>query len=134
MAEIRPAVKALIRKGKKYLILEQEFNGTRYSDLPGGKVEYGESPYDTLLREVKEEVFLDINIIQPLGMWWFFREVDKAQIICNTFLCEATTTDIDLTKSPVDEHIINYYWLEKEDLLKLKHLPHNSLKELFEQL
>jgi len=39
-------------------------------NLPGGKVENGEPPRNTLLREVKEELGVDIEIIELIG----FRE------------------------------------------------------------
>lgn len=132
MAKVYAAVKALIEKDGKFLMIESEFNNKKYLDLPGGKVEYGESPYDALIREVKEEVFLDIEIIKPLGIWWFFRESDNGQVICNTFICKAKNANIDLTKNPANENILNYYWLEKEKLLSLKNLPNDSLRKLFE--
>jgi 8-oxo-dGTP pyrophosphatase MutT (NUDIX family) len=132
MAKVYAAVKALIEDNGKFLIIEQEFNGKKYFDLPGGKVEHGESPYNTLIREVKEEVFLDVEIVKPIGMWWFFRDSDNGQVICNTFKCKSTNLNIDLTKNPANENIINYYWLEKEKLLELKNFPNDSLKKLFE--
>ena len=132
MPKVYPAVKALIENNNRFLIIEAEFNGKKYLDLPGGKVEYGESPYDTLKREVKEEVFLDIHNIKPIGMWWFFRDLDGAQVICNTFLCKTKNTNIDVTKNPTNEKIIKYHWLKKEELLKQQNILHESLKTLFE--
>ena len=135
MTKIYAAVKALIENKGKYLIIEQEFNGKKYMDLPGGKVEFGESPYDTLLREVKEEVYLDIEIIKPIGIWWFFRDSNTGQVICNTFICKAKDyTKIDLNKNPANEKIVNYYWFTKDELLKLENLPHESLRKIFEMI
>jgi len=132
MAKVYAAVKALIEDNGKFLIIEQEFNGKKYFDLPGGKVKHGESPYNALIREVKEEVSLDIEIIKPVGIWWFFRESDNGQVICNTFLCKSKKLSVDITKNPENENIINYYWLEKEKLLELENLPNDSLKKIFE--
>ncbi len=131
MTKVYSAVKALIKSDDKFLIIEQEFDGRRYFDLPGGKVEYGESPYETLIREVKEETSLDIEILKPLGVWWFFRAFDKGQVICNTFICKPKNTNIDLTKNPTHENIINFYWFNKEELLKLNNLLDKSLRKLF---
>lgn len=135
MIKIYSAMKALIENEGKFLILEQEFNTKRCLDLPGGKVEFEESPYDTLKREVKEETYLDIEIIKPLGVWWFFRISDNAQVICTTFICKAKDIKkLDLTKNPANEKIVNSYWYSKEELLKLEKLPHESLKKIFEML
>ena len=133
MSKIYSAVKALIENKSKFLIIEQEFNGKKYMDLPGGKIEFGESPYDALQREVKEEVYLDIEIIKPIGMWWFFRDSNTGQVICTTFICKAKNNEkIDLTKNPANEKIVNYYWFTKDELLKLENLPHESLRKIFE--
>lgn len=131
--KVYSAVKALIEKNGKFLVIEQEIKGKKYIDLPGGKVDFGESPFDTLIREVKEEVFLDIEIIKPVGLWWFFRAVDGDQVVCSTFLCKTKEANVDLTKNPVNENITNYYWLDKKELLE-RDLPHESLKKLIESI
>ncbi len=131
MKKVYAAVKALIKKEDKYLILKQRFNNQTCFDLPGGRVELGENPYETLVREVKEETFLDVEIVKPVGMWWFFRISDGSQVICNTFLCEAKSYDVDLTKNVDDEYIVGHYWLTKKEILELEEVPHPSFKEIF---
>jgi len=39
-------------------------------NLPGGGVEEGESPWDAAIREAREEVCLDIEIIRLTGLYW----------------------------------------------------------------
>ena len=131
MEIVYAAVKALIHNNGKFLVIEQKVQNTTYIDLPWWRVEYGESPYDTLKREIKEEVSLDVDNIKPLGMRRFFRR-DEAQVICNTFLCTSNTRNIDTSNNPVaDENIVNHHRLSKEELLKLTNLPHESLSEIF---
>ena len=134
MPAVYSAVKAVIEHNGKYLILYQQLKGEKILDLPGGKVEYGESPYHTLIREVKEEVALEIEIIRPLGMWWFFRHSDQAQVVCNTFLCHTDQTEIDLTHNPADEAIVDYAWVTKAEITGLDNWPHESLQQLLQQL
>ncbi len=77
MEQLFPAVKAIIRKDGKFLVLRQRVGNLDFWDLPGGKVDYGESPYETLKREVREEVGLEVRTMNPVGMWWFFRTKDN---------------------------------------------------------
>ncbi len=133
MTRLHPAVKAIIQQNDKFLIIKQKIpNGTVW-DLPGGKVNFGESPYDTLIREVMEETCLSIKVIKPLGPFWFFR-YDGDQIICSTFLCTADNYDVDLTKNPANEKIIEYKWVTKNEFLTDKYMVNDSLKKLFNLL
>ncbi|NMC35970.1 NUDIX hydrolase [Candidatus Beckwithbacteria bacterium] len=131
MQQIYPAVKAIILHNHKFLIIRQIVAGQEVWDLPGGKVDYGESPYDTLFREVKEELDMEVIIVKPVGLWWFFRLGDAVQIICSTFLCKPKNTKIDLAKNPAQENIAEYRWVSKKDFLSSKYKTgHKSLKQL----
>ena len=131
MPNILASVKAIIKDNDNFLIIEQEFNWKVYSDLPWWRIEYSESPYFSLIREVREEVFLDIEITKALGIWRFFKN-NKDQVICYTFLCKSKNKNIDLTKNPADENIINYKWLTKEEILKIENFQNNSIKNIFD--
>ncbi|MFA5925723.1 MAG: NUDIX hydrolase [Parcubacteria group bacterium] len=131
MNRVHPAVKAIIQQGERFLVIKQEFAGRTVWDLPGGKVDFGESPYDTLAREVREEIGLSVEIIKPVGFFWFFRH-DGDQVVCTTFLCTANNYDIDITKNPADENITEYKWVTKDEFLGDKYTAsHDSLKKLF---
>ena len=39
-------------------------------NLPGGKVEEGESPWDAVVREVREEVCLEVTVVRLTGIYW----------------------------------------------------------------
>jgi molecular chaperone GrpE len=62
-------VKAVVLKGDKILILKRSLKikggNNRYAgkyDLPGGAAEYGETVFEALKREIKEETNLDIEV------------------------------------------------------------------------
>ena len=131
MKKLHPAVKAIIQQGKKFLVIKQEFKNNVIWDLPGGKVDFGENPYATLTREVREEIHLSIEIIKPIGLFWFFK-YDGDQVICTTFLCRADNYDIDITKNPADENITEFKWVTKDEFLSEEYnVGHKSLKQLF---
>ena len=120
MSKIFPSVKAIIIKDGKFLIVKEILKNKIIWDLPGGKIKYGESPYDALIREVKEETTLKIKIIKPIGIYWFLKILDKKQAVCTTFLCRPKiSTNVDITKNPAKEEMISEYkWVTKNEFLK----------------
>ncbi len=135
MNRVRSAVKAVIQNKNRFLILKQKIGSNEFWDLPGGKVEYGENPLEALHREVKEETGLEIKIKKPLGLFWFFRTLDKDQVVCSTFLCKPSSTRINLGKNPADETIVEFQWVAPKEF-KNPHfqVAHKSLKELVKKI
>ncbi len=54
----RTSIKALVLNEEKKILLIKEANGKW--ELPGGGMEFGETPHDCLHREVREEMGIDI--------------------------------------------------------------------------
>lgn len=56
---------AIILKGDSVLIAQREGNDELAGkwELPGGKIEAGETPEDCLKREIKEELDVDIEVL-----------------------------------------------------------------------
>lgn len=80
-------------------------------EFPGGKVEEGETQENALVREIKEELDMDIIVNN------FFLTVEHAypdfSLIMHSFICFAKNNSVTLT-----EHIA-YQWLNKDNLLGL---------------
>jgi 8-oxo-dGTP diphosphatase len=49
-------------------------------NLPGGRVEDGESPWDAAVREVREEVGLEVEINRLTGLYW---KPDRDELVFN---------------------------------------------------
>lgn len=120
-------VKAIIRNPNKEILLLQrksQFN-KNYWDLPGGRLQKGESLLQTLKREISEETGLnDIGDAQPFITVLTDIRIQNTQedvgLIFSIFLC-----NINYMFSPQlgDEHI-NFEWLPPEECLKkLKQYP-----------
>ena len=60
MPKVLASSKALIYHNGKYLIVKESLHrGENVWDLPGGKIEYGENPEETVMREVKAIVRIE---------------------------------------------------------------------------
>lgn len=132
MSQVRSAAKALIHHQHKFLVIKEVIAGNEVWDLPGGKIEYGESPQETMHREIKEEIGLKVEIEKSVGVWHFISKKSKTQVICHTFLCKPFgKIKINLTHNPAEEEIIDWQWLTLDEILSSKEIViPESLTEL----
>ena len=67
-------VKAIIKKEDKYLLIQRSFDSHFFPsmwDFPGGKIDKDEKPEDAIIREVKEETSLSIELGDKVGEYNF---------------------------------------------------------------
>ena len=126
------AMKALIVRDGKFLALELEIGRSKLWDLPGGKVEDGEEPMQTLLREVREETALDIEVGCPVGVYHFLRKTDGQVAVCTVFKCEAGSDAKVILPHKSNESIASSKWLSKEEFSGKAFEAPKSLKQLIE--
>lgn len=119
-------IKALIRNNKGDILLLQvnpaQLNGDNktYWDLPGGRVQKGDSVTDTLKREVAEETGIhDIGTTKEVGMVIANIRIpignDTVGLILGIYECEvADASSITIS----DEHIA-YDWFAPKEAAKL---------------
>jgi 8-oxo-dGTP diphosphatase len=131
----RLAAKALIEKDGKYLVLTGRLlsSNNLYQDLPGGKIEFGETPEQTVFRESGEEINAQVKIEKFLGYYQFFTEDKNTHTTCLTFLCtlKKNKSQIEITNNPdLKEQIMSFEFLSKENLLKA--MNNSSFSKLVE--
>jgi 8-oxo-dGTP diphosphatase len=110
------AVKAIIQFVDKYLIIQRDKNdetGANTWEFPGGKVEFGESFEDALIREVKEETNLNISVDKLLYATTFMTDPTR-QVFLLAYKCSAFQDIIKLSF----EHS-HYLWSNKEQLSEM---------------
>lgn len=127
-------IKALIRNDKGDILLLQvnpaklNSNNKNYWDLPGGRVQKGDSVTDTLKREVAEETSItDVKSTKEIGMVLANIRIpvsdDTVGLILGVYECEVSSGS-GITIS--DEHIA-YDWFEPKEaasLLAVKYPNH----------
>jgi 8-oxo-dGTP diphosphatase len=108
---------ALIIKAGKLLIVQHgpfSHHPGKW-EFPGGKMQPGESPEEALIREIREELAMEIQIITPLEPA-SYAYPDKT-ILLIPFLCSCSSADLIL-----HEHS-RFEWVDLEDLAGYDLLP-----------
>ena len=120
MKNLWDGVKGIVRKNDHMLVLVKQ-NGTL--DLPGGRVENGESVKSALQREINEETRLKVEIRDSVGEWSFYKTADQL-IKGITLECVYLDGKVELCS----EHK-RYFWAPIESI---KHLnfDRNFLRNL----
>jgi 8-oxo-dGTP diphosphatase len=110
---------AIFSDGKLLIIQKSDYKKlfAWHWEIPGGKVDPGEDPNKAIIREVKEETNLDVEIIRPYDVWHSIIEFhdEKEHLIEIDFLLKAKTHDIKLEahKHP------KYKWITPDDTHEL---------------
>ena len=108
-------VAAIIIYNNKILCMQRgnskyDYISKKY-EFPGGKVENGESETNAIIREIKEELIIDISVEEK------YITVDHAypdfNITMHCYICNTNNISLTLT-----EHI-DYKWLNKTELKTL---------------
>ncbi len=129
------ALKAFILNEEGKVLLLQE-DSEAYADgtnagrweLPGGRLTPGEHFYDGLIREVKEETDLDVELGRPfmVGEWFPKVRGEQWHIVATFFVCHAKAADVTLGE---DHH--KFIWIEPKEYAQFANYA-AYIKESFE--
>lgn len=107
------ALKGVIVNEGKVLIVQRakddEIGGGNW-ECVGGKIEFGEDLETALLREIKEEVGLNV-VVERILYATTFKTDPTRQVVILTYLCSSNSKEAILSK----EHS-NYKWVSKDQL------------------
>lgn len=106
---LREGVKVLCRReGRVLLVEEAHADGTPFWTLPGGGVEPGESPWEALHREVREELRCVVTGVEHVGAMWY-RHTSRPGVVTRYAVYAG-----ELVSSPEpnpDEGVRSYRWV-----------------------
>ena len=127
MKKIVPVTIAVIydKKTNKYLMTQrkeidlEDVGYGRCWNFPGGEIQWGENPSGALMREIKEELQVEINILtliprifSPIRNNW------HGLLICH--LCEMKDINAPIV---LNHESMAHGWFSLEEIKKLKTLP-----------
>ena len=109
-------VAAIIVKGKKVFATQRGYGEFKDGwEFPGGKIEQGESPEEALIREIREELDVDIRVGRLLETVEY--DYPNFHLTMHCFICELLSEEIILK-----EHE-DAKWLEEDELDSVDWLP-----------
>lgn len=114
MPTIVTAVKGIIRYDNQMLIVQRAAADTGGGtwECPGGKIDFGEQPEASLLREIREETGLTVTVDRIAYASSFLTHPDR-QVILVVYFCTAATGSVTLS----DEHDA-YLWADEAAIRK----------------
>lgn len=107
MARFRVAVNAVIERDGRYLLARRR--DIDWWHLVGGGLEYGETIQQGLLREVREEIGVSIDVLRLVGV---YAKPQKQEVVL-TFLCSLPT---DSAEPKISEEIAEIGWFATDQL------------------
>ena len=127
---IKVLTKTFVFKDNKVLLIKRDENsnfGGGLWDIPGGKLEIGETPKESLIREVFEETSLDIEISKLFDINSRMGEKKEKQYITIIFLSNYLKGEVKLNSESSD-----FKWVDLKDLENYKTIYY--VKEAIDQL
>jgi mutator protein MutT len=112
------AVEAVIVKDGKILITQRAFDRPHAPgqwEIITGHVDQGETFQEAAKREVKEEVGLNVEVLEPFNTFHFFSDHDKVEHQGVSFICKYLDGEVKLDN--VEQ--VNFKWATPEEAEKL---------------
>ncbi|MBX4204647.1 MAG: NUDIX domain-containing protein [Candidatus Doudnabacteria bacterium] len=124
MDNFRNAAKAFIVRGNKLFMMKRRPNDPHKPgklDIPGGRLELGEDPFEGLKREVKEELNSQVEIIMPLAVKHFVR-VDGQKITLIMYWCNLLSDEVKLSEEHTEQK-----WMDIDELKDIPEFFHEAI-------
>ena len=90
------SIKGIVIVNNRFVLLKNERNEW---ELPGGKIELHEKPEECVVREIREELHIDVTVDSLIDVW-MYPVAGRVNVFIVTFLChplELQLSDIQIS-------------------------------------
>ena len=115
MKTIRVVAAIIIKNGKVFATQRGYGDFKGGWEFPGGKIDTGETPEEALVREIKEELDTEIEVIELLDTVEY--DYPNFHLSMDCFICSIKSGDLVLKEHEAAQ------WLTKETLDSVNWLP-----------
>lgn len=93
-------------------------------EFPGGKVEFGEHPMDSVVREAREEVAIDVTVDRVLNIYsWFHPDRPHIQVILMAYIARCKPGQI---ARPNCREVREVVWKSIDDAMNMNVIENNK--------
>ncbi|QUO31013.1 8-oxo-dGTP diphosphatase MutT [Faecalicatena sp. Marseille-Q4148] len=118
-------VAAIIIDNKKVFATQRGYGEFKDGwEFPGGKIDIGETPEEALIREIKEELDTEVEVLELLDTVEY--DYPNFHLSMDCFICKIKTGDLVLKEHEAAT------WLTKDNLYSVEWLPADQ--ELIEKI
>lgn len=115
MSRLHLTVAAIIERNNRFLMVEERVGGKQVVNQPAGHVEPGESHYDAVIREVREETAWGFAPVAISGVY-LWEQPDSGERFLRVVFCG--TCSRHAPEQPLDDGILAAVWLTRDELLQ----------------
>ena len=109
-------VAAIIMKDGRIFATQRGYGDYKdWWEFPGGKIEPGETPEEALVREIREELHAEIEVVRLVDTVQY--DYPKFHMDMSCYLCRLISDEIELVEHEAAR------WLDTDDVWSVKWLP-----------
>jgi len=106
-------VACIVRRGTRFLLVEEQVRGELVINQPAGHLEPGESLAEAALRETLEESGWTVQLTGLVGIYQWTNPRHDSHFLRFTFAAEALVHD---PARPLDAGIVRTVWMTREEI------------------
>lgn len=115
------AQKVIVTNGDKVLLVQDPREGRSIWELPGGRMNKDEDPYEAIKREFFEEMGVQLNVHGVVHMEQFFQYSDNKNAF--VIIYNGSLTNPDEEFKLADEEVSQVDWFTPDEIAELNLFP-----------